>query len=352
MIHGTTSAALPNILKSLGLACLLVFLGAPFSRAAEPGRVVFVLDGSNSMWGRIDGTEKIVVARDVLGGALSQLPSDMPVGVAAYGHRKENSCDDIEMVLPVGTHSQKEFDAAVRTVQPRGMTPTSAALQFVAEQLAETPGPIQVILVSDGKETCNQDPCAAVHALRDNNADLTVHVVGFDVTSEEGEELQCIAEAGGGEYASAETADEMMVALSTISEVVVEEAAMQQTSTPLNRDKTHWRLQAGDNTFEGNIAYISRAADSMAIQLVNLDAVNLGLRLSREGDAARPVDHAFFSESSGPFCELVTSDPPFEVRFDEGEDEWLDGSFSGMLACPNYSALPVSGSFHLSDRGE
>jgi hypothetical protein len=31
------------------------------------GGVLFILDGSGSMWGRIQGTEKIVIAREVMG---------------------------------------------------------------------------------------------------------------------------------------------------------------------------------------------------------------------------------------------------------------------------------------------
>ena len=53
------------------------FLLTPVTLFAESGSVVFLLDGSNSMWGRIDGAEKIVVARDVIGKALTDFPADL-----------------------------------------------------------------------------------------------------------------------------------------------------------------------------------------------------------------------------------------------------------------------------------
>jgi hypothetical protein len=140
------------------LLLALAFVSIPVGLAAEDGRVLIVLDGSNSMWGRVDGTEKIVVAREVLAGMLADLPPGTAVGLAAYGHRRETDCDDIEVLLPVGTHPRAALDAAIRRVQPRGMTPITAALQRVVEQLDRAAGPTHVVLVSDGKETCDGDP--------------------------------------------------------------------------------------------------------------------------------------------------------------------------------------------------
>lgn len=49
-------------------------------------------------------------------------------------------------------------------------------------------------MVSDGKETCDADPCAAAKELEANGIDFTVHVVGFDLTDEETAQLQCVAD--------------------------------------------------------------------------------------------------------------------------------------------------------------
>jgi len=316
---------------------------------AENGRVVFILDGSNSMWGRIDGTEKIVVARDVLSEVLSDLPADMQIGLAAYGHRREGACDDIETILPVGDYSQSELEDAIREVQPTGMTPITAALEHVAGELEDQPGKTQIVLVSDGKETCDRDPCAAVSMLRDKGIDLKVHVVGFDVTGEESEQLQCIAAAGGGHYAGAATAVELTAALAEIRETVVEDAAV--AAPPSNPDQTHWRLEAGNDSYEGYFAFLERSDGKLVLELFNNDAVNFALHVPSGEATERPVDYAFFAIERGPACELVATETPFQVRFDESADDRLSGTFSGMLACPDYSALDVSGSFTIPDKG-
>lgn len=330
-------------------ALVLILVFSSTTRADE-GRVVFILDGSNSMWGRIDGTEKIVVARDVLSEVLSELPSDMQVGVAAYGHRRESACDDIETILPVGNHSQSAVEEAIRGVQPRGMTPISAALEHVAGGLEDQLGRTHLVLVSDGKETCDRDPCAMVTTLREKGIDLTVHVVGFDVTGEESEQLQCIAEAGGGRYAGAGTAVELTAALGTIRETV-EEEVREATESEGKRGSGSWRFKAGETIYQGKISFVRKSEQQLTIQLVNSDAVNFAMVLSGQESKERLIVDGFFAVARGRSCYVVKSEPPFAVKFENRGKAWLDGEFSGMLACPDFSALPVTGSFHIPAPG-
>ncbi len=339
------------------LALALVFLSAPAWLAAEDGRVLIVLDGSNSMWGRVDGTEKIVVAREVLAGMLADLPPELAVGLAAYGHRREKDCDDIEVILPVATHSRAALDAAIRRVQPRGMTPITAALQRVVEQLDKAAGPTHVVLVSDGKETCAGDPCALVRALRARDATLTVHVVGFDVTREEAEQLACIAEAGGGLYAGASTAADLTRALGAIRESVVEAASAPEIragapSAGRDAEEPYWRVETDKATYEGRYSVVHRLGEGLSIQLVNDDAVNVGLLMPVPGPGDVPVEHAFLSLGRGRPCHIVRTTPPFTITVGTADPMWLRGTFAGTLACADFSALVVKGEFAVPRPGE
>ena len=343
-------------MKLLAWPILLAIAMAPLPLEAQTGRVVLVLDGSNSMWGRIDGTEKIVVARDVLTQVLADLPADLQIGLAAYGHRQEGACDDIEMLLPVGDHDRAVVARAIRGVQPRGMTPITGALQLVADGLEDADGPTHLVLVSDGKETCEGDPCALVRTLRERGVQLTVHVVGFDVTKEEGAQLQCIAKAGGGLYAGAGTAGELTAALSDIRQTVVEEVAARGAATETapgpgvprgDGEGPSWRLDMDGESHEGRISFVRRVDGRLAIQLVNDDAVNMGLLLPGDGPARRDVAQAFFVIGRGKPCGLVASDPPFHVRLEASDGAWLSGTFAGALACPDFRLVPVNGSFHI-----
>lgn len=341
------------------LALALVFFSVPAWLAADDGRVLVVLDASNSVWGRVDGTEKekIVVARDVLADMLAELPPGTAVGLAAYGHHREKDCDDIEVILPVGAHSRAALDAAIRRVQPRGMTPITAALQHVVEQLDEAAGPTHVVLVSDGKETCDGDPCALVQALRARDATLTVHVVGFDVTREEAEQLSCIAAARGGLYADASTTSDLTNALGTIRDVVAEAdappAAVARPAGTLEApQEPHWRVETDNATYEGRYSVVHRLGEGLSIQLVNDDALNVGLLMPAPDPGEVAVEHAFLSLGRRRPCRLVRTDPPFTISLRPAGPAWLSGSFSGTLACPDYSALEVTGEFTIPRPGE
>ena len=80
---------------------------------------------------------------------------------------------DIELVIPPAQVDKVAFIKAIDGIQPRGMTPLSAAVQFAAEALAYTTRKANIILVSDGLETCGKDPCSTASELRRRAADLT-----------------------------------------------------------------------------------------------------------------------------------------------------------------------------------
>lgn len=326
----------------IAVALVLIIFGVSGGHAQEDA-VVFVIDGSNSMWGRVDGVEKIVVARDVLGDVLSGLPTGMQTGLVAYGHRAEDSCEDIETILPVGNYSKDDVEEVVNRITPRGKTPTTAALEHVAIELEDRPGTTHIVLVSDGKETCDRDPCEFVRTLRQSNMSLTVHVVGFDVAGEERAQLQCVAEAGGGVYAGAGSADELTAALSDIRETMVEAAA----PTLVDSASPYWRLESQDKVYEGKLFKHYLLSGNPMIQLINRDAVNFSMVFEGDMSGERTVTQATFAHGRGPVCGRVGPLDMFKINFELSESGWVTGTFSGMLGCPDYSAMSVEGLFHI-----
>lgn len=180
---------------------------------------ILVLDASGSMWGQIDGITKIEIAQGVVGDLLRTLPEAQSIGLTAYGHRTKGDCTDIETLVQPGTASRDTIAAAVNKLRPRGKTPMTDAVIQAAEALKYTEAAATVILVSDGIETCNPDPCAAARALEAAGVDLTVHVVGFDVEDPEARlQMQCLADETGGQFLLAGNATELGSALSQVTQ--------------------------------------------------------------------------------------------------------------------------------------
>jgi len=208
-----------SILGMIGLFIFLVFPAASMAEA-KGGNLVFILDASGSMWGQVNGTAKIQIAKEVLTGLIKDLPEGLNVGLVAYGHRKKGDCNDVEELLPLSVLDKEKMVEKIERISPKGKTPITLSVQKTAEKLKGVEGETTIMLISDGKETCEGDPCELVRKLKESGARFVMHVIGFDVTEEEKKQLECIAQAGGGTYYTAKNASEFMIA----ARKVVEEA--------------------------------------------------------------------------------------------------------------------------------
>lgn len=198
----------------------LAALGVPVAVAAEPA-MLFILDASGSMWGRAGGEPKIASAQSALLDLVNGTPARIQVGLMAYGHRKKGDCTDIELITPPGGE-RDTITHRIDNINPKGKTPIGASLILAGKQLAAREDETTLVLVSDGLETCGSDPCATARQLREQGHKLVIHVVGFAVDSKATGQLQCIAQAGGGQYFAADNADALRDALIQVQTSVVE----------------------------------------------------------------------------------------------------------------------------------
>ncbi|WP_168193154.1 vWA domain-containing protein [Rhodophyticola sp. CCM32] len=184
----------------------------------ETPAAILVLDASGSMWGQIDGINKIVIAREVIGEMLQDLPASQALGLTVYGHRTRGDCADIETLIAPGLDTRDAIAEAVNTINPRGRTPMTASVAEAARALRHTENAATVILVSDGIETCEADPCAIAAELEASGIAFTAHVIGFDVADPAARaQMQCIADNTGGEFLTADNAEELAEALEQVA---------------------------------------------------------------------------------------------------------------------------------------
>jgi Ca-activated chloride channel family protein len=207
-----------NRIAALLMAGLLLAFPAS-AQMDERADTILVLDASGSMWGQIDGVNKIVIAREVIAEVLQDLPGTLDLGLMAYGHNRRGDCSDIEMLIEPGPDTRAAIVEAVNTINPRGRTPMTDAVVAAAQALRYTENAATVILVSDGIETCEADPCAIAAELEAAGIGFTAHVIGFDVASEPEAraQMQCLAENTGGAFLTADNAEELAAALAQVA---------------------------------------------------------------------------------------------------------------------------------------
>jgi hypothetical protein len=167
-----------------------------------------ILDLSGSMKLPLGKSTRIATARQVLRDVLEKIPDDFNVGLRFYGHRfgsrQKETCTDTELVLPIQKLDRQRVLSIVDQARPRGETPlVYSVLQTPADLKAVGGG--SVILITDGEESCNGDPKAAVEQLKASGINVTLNIVGFTLTGQEVQrQLGALAEGTGGRYYSAQ----------------------------------------------------------------------------------------------------------------------------------------------------
>ncbi len=189
--------------------------------------VMFIFDSSGSMKKSVgNGESRSDAAKRAMVSALTEMPEGTNLGLLMYGHRKAKDCSDIEIVAPIGTTDAKGIANSIVASQPKGETPIAAALERAASSFAPMAGQSNsIVLVTDGIEECNGDPCAAARAIRDAGLGIKAHVVGFTLNEKQRQTVQCIADETGGKYFDAQNSDGLSSALAEVQKAVAEAPA-------------------------------------------------------------------------------------------------------------------------------
>ena len=179
--------------------------------------VEIVVDASQSMWGQINGQSKMEIAKTTLEELTYWLPDDLDLALRAYGNTSpsdQKNCADSSLLVPFREGNREYVRQAIAGLRPTGQTPIAYALNQAANDFGSLQSDRTMVLVSDGIESCGGDPVTAAYALRQQG--IVVHLIGFGLGSsadQDAASLQAIANASGGRYVTAGSAEELKAAL-------------------------------------------------------------------------------------------------------------------------------------------
>ena len=224
------------IIRLIALASFLGLFFPSTTVRAEGNVLYFILDASGSMWERVEGKPRIVVAKETLSSLIEQTPAEIRTGVTAYGHRHKFDCSDIEEIVPLKNldpMTKFQIQDRISSLNAVGKTPITDSIQKTVDRLKSEEGESTIVLISDGLESCGKDPCALTTELKSSGINFVMHVVGFGLLEEQEQKLACIAEAGGGEFFTASNASDLLVALTVVKESVVEQVRAKPAPEPV-----------------------------------------------------------------------------------------------------------------------
>ena len=272
-------------------AIVLNLIAVNAAHAAD--RIMVVLDGSGSMWGQIDGKPKLEIARETLREVLKSVPENTELGLIAYGHREKGNCDDIELIVAPAMGTAAQITSEVDSLKFLGKTPLTAAVKMAAIELRYTEDRATVVLITDGIETCDADICKAGESLESQGVDFTAHVVGFGLSTREGQQVACLAENTGGQYFSANDADSLVTALTETITVVMPE----QTAT----------LEAPESAAAGSVIEVVWSGPENKNDYISIAEVD-----SEEG---KYINYAYARNGSPAKLTMPDATGSFEIRY-------------------------------------
>ncbi len=218
-------------------------------------RILFVLDASNSMnaeWG--NGQTRIEAAKEILAKHVDSL-RDVPnleIALRVYGHQSPitatyQDCNDTKLEVPFAKDNFTQVKNRIKSIMAKGTTPIARSLEASAGDFPDMNSRNIIILITDGIEACDNDPCVIAKKLKDKNINVTPFVIGLGLDLSYLEKFKCI-----GSYAEAETKDAFSNVLKTVTNKVLVNTTAQININDVNKspretDVTMFLYQAGTN---------------------------------------------------------------------------------------------------------
>lgn len=210
---------------------------------AGEAKAELIMDLSGSMLADDAGGTRLDAAKRASTELIDSLPDDALLGMLVYGQlessdesNRERGCQDIEVLSPVQKVDKEGLKSKIAGLQAKGYTPIGNALRKAAEELGPD-GERSIILVSDGIDTCAPPPvCEVAKELAGQGVGLTIHTVGFKVDEEARAELECVAQATGGQSMTADDATQLADHMKFLTQRSVQ--GYETTGTPFEFSKT------------------------------------------------------------------------------------------------------------------
>lgn len=166
----------------------------------ELTRILFIFDASNSMNGPWQGSSRIEIARRVMINMLDSLKKldNLELALRIYGHQTplrpgQQDCNDTKLEVPFSPGNHDKLKNWIKYVIPKGTTPIARSLEKAGDDFPDCKTCRNIIiLITDGIEACDEDPCAIARALIPKGIVVRPFVIGVGLNAEYLKALECI----------------------------------------------------------------------------------------------------------------------------------------------------------------
>lgn len=163
---------------------------------------MFVFDGSQSMYARWQSGTKIDIAQRLMNKMLDSLQSlnseNFQLALRVYGHQKPvppQDCNDTRLEVPFKYNNIPSIKRVLAGLKPKGTTPIARSLLRSASDFPPCDNCRNIIiLITDGVEACDEDPCAASLRLQKQGIILKPFVIGIGLDKQFKQTFDCVGQ--------------------------------------------------------------------------------------------------------------------------------------------------------------
>ena len=200
----------------------LYFLLFSVNTAKAEEDILILFDASTSMMYEIDNQPKYIQMVDVIKKILSRTDSSKKIGLriigiplnpsmVSYIFSPQKMCRATELLNPIKSNNIDNIIVNLDSIFPLGLSPMTYSLATaITSDFSISANPKHIILITDGEEGCDQDPCQFIKEITSVRKDIKIDVIAINVTEDKAiHQLKCLAQYTGGEVKNANNPDQM-----------------------------------------------------------------------------------------------------------------------------------------------
>jgi Ca-activated chloride channel family protein len=182
----------------LVLALAVLKLSAQNPPKPVKTRILFLLDASGSMYAKLESDSRINVAKKLLSRTIDSLSnqSNLEIALRVYGHTSppnQRNCRDTRLEVPFRANNFADVKKKINSITPKGTTLIAHSLLQASYDFPSEPNTRNVIiLITDGIEECQGDPCAVSEALQSKGVILKPFIIGVGSTEDFRKAFECV----------------------------------------------------------------------------------------------------------------------------------------------------------------
>lgn len=190
--------------------------------------ILIIVDFSESMNKSFGISTRYIQAVDALSQILREMPKNSRVGLRIFGIPnsgiaefdtnndgrvdRNEVCRATKLVMPIRANNASSISTELSAHTPNGVTPIGYSLRQAINNDFPNPAALKhIILVTDGRENCGDDPCLYINQLMRTRKDIKIDVIGITIDENAYSQLSCIANSAYGRYYDANNPSDLKI---------------------------------------------------------------------------------------------------------------------------------------------